>query len=90
MSAKLDVMRLAREAGAYDSPVSNYGGQFLMLHHTKLAHFASLVIEECAKQIDEQRYMVLQPNKTHTADELCIRLKGNGKYLAAIIRSLKP
>ena len=45
--------------------------------------------ERCAKVCEDQKYMVLQPLRTYTAEEVCRSNKVTANYLAAAIRNLK-
>lgn len=54
---------------------------------TDLSNAIATEREACAKLCEDQRYMVLEPFKSYSGEELCNTQKSTAKYLATRIRA---
>ena len=81
-----DITRMAREAEIGDSH-----GYIIANELAHLERFAALVAaaerEACAKLLENQKYMVLEPSRIYTADALAHSNKASVMYMAEAIRA---
>ena len=81
------IIEMAREARLPEAWISETG----VLKWSELEAFAKLVAaaerEACAELLEKQKYMVLEPLRTYTADALARSNKESVMYMAHAIRA---
>ena len=82
---------MAREAGAVTGSPAPNAPEVIFTQCLDIRLFAALVAaaerEACAKLLENQKYMVLEPSRIYTADALARSNKASVMYMAEAIRA---
>lgn len=89
----VDIDKLAREhVASVHREFPSAGGRITSYQFSpaQLTAYTRAVMDECAQKCEAQKYMVLDPLRSYSAEDMCLGKKDTAKYLAAAIREMMP